>query len=1102
VRRTSPKIAVLSLGLAVLAGVVGASACGPRAPAVAGVPEVIDFNFHVRPILSDRCFACHGPDDRARKAGLRFDRKENALGELPSGHRAIVPGRPGRSALVERILSTDPAVMMPDPASRLSLDEREKAILVRWIEQGAKWKPHWAFIPPARIAPPGVKTAGWARNEIDRFVLATLESKGLNPSPEADREMLVRRVTFDLTGLPPTPEEIDAFLADRSKDAYEKLVDRLLASPAYGEHMAAEWLDVARYADSHGYQDDGMRDMWPWRDWVIAAFNRNLRFDQFITWQLAGDLLEDPTEEQRLATGFNRHHMQSQEGGIVPEEYRTEYVVDRVNTLGRAFLGVSVECARCHDHKYDPVAQKDFYRLYAFFNSVNETGQIPYSGVPSPTVIVTDAAAREKLLAIRERIQSLEAEIDVDRPAFDKGLDTWLARGARPAAQPAAPRLVVHLPLDRGEPGREAVKKEGGKAGETKWRKVLRFANLALARHPARLGGDEDRLPKTVEAKVGHGQTLVGDSDIGVEPRLAAFERNQPFSLGLWTRVEKEGAAGPLVTRSGGLFNGNRGYEILLRKDGTLSAGLHHVFPDNSIEIASVQGIAPGGWHHVALTYDGSSRAAGLRLFLDGRAAEGRPTVDNLHRSILHDGKGKNWTSSPSLRIGRRHDETLADVSVDDLRVYDGQLTAFEVAGLAGEPQALARALARPDAERSAAEGAALREHYVLRVRTDLEGERQALGAARGEENALLTSLPEVMSMRDLPEPRATFVLARGAYDAPTERVEPGTPEAILAFPKGLPRNRLGLARWLLDAKHPLTARVVVNRYWALFFGRGLVATPADFGSQGRLPTHPELLDWLATTFLDSGWDLKALQRRIALSATYRQSSVADALALEGDPANEWLGRGPAYRLSAEEIRDEALAASGLLVRWIGGPSVYPYQPPGLWEELATRNATSYVPGRGEDLHRRSLYTVWKRTSPPPSAIAFDAAERLSCTVKRQRTSTPLQALVLLNDPQYLEASHALAERMIREGGPSRAQRIAYGFRLLTGRHPDEEELALLEKLHADESAAFARDPRSARALLAAVGRPARPPLAPAETAALAVVASTMMNFDGAVFRR
>ena len=1112
-RRSSSKTVVVSLGLAVLAGVVLASACGRRTPAVAGVPDVVDFNFHVRPILSDRCFACHGPDDRARKAGLRFDREEIAFGKLPSGHRAIVSGRPGRSALVERILSTDPAVMMPAPASRLTLDEREKAILVRWIEQGAEWKPHWAFIPPAKLVPPEVKAASWARGEIDRFVLATLETRGMPPSPEADRETLIHRLTLDLTGLPPTLEEIDAFLVDRSKDAYEKVVDRLLASPAYGEHMAAEWLDLARYADSHGYQDDGMREMWPWRDWVISAFNRNLRFDRFITWQLAGDLLESPTEEQLLATGFNRNHMQSQEGGVVPEEYRTEYVVDRVNTLGRAFLGVSVECARCHDHKYDPIAQKDFYRLFAFFNNVNETGQIPYSGVPSPTVIVTDAAAREKLAAIQGRIQSLEAETRVDRTAVDRGFATWLARGARSAGEAVAfpPRLVVHLPLDRGEPGREPEKRpekekgkneEEGKPGGTRGKKVLRFANLADPRRPASLGGDQDRVPRTVGGKVGRAQTLVGDSDIGVGPKVAVFERNQPFSLGLWIRVEKEGVAGPLVARSGGLPNGNRGYEILLRADGTLSAGLHHVFPDNSIEIETVAAISPGDWHHVALTYDGSSRASGLRLFLDGQAAPSRAIVDNLRRSILHDGKKKNWDSPPSLRIGRRHDQTLADVSVDELRVYDAQLTAFEVAGLAGAPGTLVRALTRAPAERTVAEQAALREHYVLRVEPGLEAKRQALVAARGEENALLTSLPEVMSMRELPTPRATFVLARGAYDAPTERVEPGTPEAILAFPKDLPRNRLGLARWLLDPKHPTTARVIVNRYWALFFGRGLVATPADFGSQGRLPTHPELLDWLATSFVDSGWDLKALQRRIALSATYRQSSVADAEALEKDPANEWLGRGPAYRLSAEEIRDGALAASGLLVRRIGGPSVYPYQPPGLWEELATRNATSYVLGRGEDLHRRSLYTVWKRTSPPPSAVAFDAAERLSCTVKRQRTSTPLQALVLLNDPQYLEASRVLAERMIREGGASRAQKIAYGFRLLTGRRPDDGELALLESLGAEESAAFARDPRSARALLAVGEGAAKGPLAPAETAAFAVVASTMMNFDGAVFKR
>jgi hypothetical protein len=1064
---------------------------------VDGLPEVVDFNFHVRPILSDRCFACHGPDDRARKADLRLDRPENARAELPSGRRAIVPGRPGRSELATRIMSTDPSVAMPAPESRLTLDDREKALLIRWIEQGAEWKPHWAFIPPAKPVPPAGKTVGWARNDIDRFVLATLESKGLSPSAEASRETLVRRLSFDLTGLPPTLEEIDAFVADPSPDAYEKVVDRLLDAPAYGERMAVEWLDVARYADSHGYQDDGMRQMWPWRDWVISAFNENLPFDDFVAWQLAGDLLPDPSLEQVLATGFNRNHMQSQEGGVVPEEYRTEYVANRVDTLGRAFLGVSVECARCHDHKYDPVRQDEYYRLFAFFNSVNETGQIPYSGVPSPTVIVTDEEAEVRLAELRNEIERLESELAPDNADFDRGYARWLARGREGSGSAKPPAPIVHLPLDRGERVLEEKAREGKKRRYTR-----RFANRADPARPAMLGGDLDRVPKTVPGRIGSAQTLAGDSHIGLGEGVAFFERNEPFSVALWFRVEKEGTAGPLVTRSGGLFNGNRGYEIILQEDGRLTAGLHHVFPDNSIEIETVDPVAPGRWRHVTLTYDGSSRVRGLRLFLDGEGAEIRAVVDNLKRSIVHDQDGKTWGDPVGLRLGRRHDETLEDVSVDELQVFDRQLTAFEAAILGGSPETLSKALTRSPDGRSAAQEEALREHYVLRVVPGLGPERRDLTRLRGEENAFLTSLPEVMTMRERSRSRQTFVLARGLYDAPTTRVEPGTPEALGALPAHLPRNRLGLARWLLDPKHPLTARVLVNRYWALLFGRGLVATPADFGSQGDLPTHPKLLDWLATTFVESGWDLKALLKRIVLSATYRQSSAADAVLLEGDPANEWLARGPSHRFSAEQIRDGALAASGLLVREIGGPSVYPYQPPGLWKELATRNATSYEQGQGDDLHRRSLYTVWKRTSPPPSAVSFDAADRLFCTVRRQRTSTPLQSLVLLNDPQYLEASRVLAERMIREGGASTGERIAYGFRLLISRSPDPAEIALLEGLLEDELAVFREDRQAARALLAVGERPPDTSLAPEETAAYTMVASTVMNFDEAVFKR
>ena len=628
--------------------------------AVAGVPDVIDFNFHVKPLLSDRCFKCHGPDDRARKASLRLDVREVAFGELPSGRRAVVAGDTGRSELVRRILSTDPKVMMPAPDSHLALTDVERAILVRWVEQGAEWKPHWAFIPPTRPAPPKTRTDGWARNDIDRFVLATLESHGLSPSAEAPRETLLRRVAMDLTGLPPTLADIDAFVADQSPDAYERVVDRLLASPAYGERMAVEWLDVARYADSHGYQDDGMRTMWPWRDWVIGAFNRNLPLDQFVTWQLAGDLLPSATDEQRLATGFNRNHMQSQEGGIVAEEYRVEYVADRVNTLGRALLGVSVECARCHDHKYDPISQKDYFRLFSFFNSVNEAGQIPYSGVPSPAVMVVDAKTQAALDRVRAELATLEPGLRPEGPDFDRRFARWMARcRLSPAGVPKPPRgLIGHLPLDRAVRTMERPKadpKEPPKPPQ----EVVAYENVATPRQRATAGGDKDKRPQTVPGRFGNAQRLPGDSYITIGKEFAYFDRNQPFSLSLWVRLDKEGTSGPLIARSGGVMNGNRGYEILLRADGTLSAGLHHVGPDNSIEIETASEARHG--HLVSHRPDlrriePCRRLAALprrRSCPDARAGRQPPSQHHLHDEQGQ--LGRRAAAAPGQAPGRDH---------------------------------------------------------------------------------------------------------------------------------------------------------------------------------------------------------------------------------------------------------------------------------------------------------------------------------------------------------------------------------------------------------------------------------------------------------------
>jgi hypothetical protein len=1090
------------VGPAVALLAVFGAGCSVPGPKVENLPERVDFALHVRPILSDRCFKCHGPDGAARKSELRLDREDVVFKRLSSGATAVVRGRPGRSELVRRILSDDPAIVMPAPESHLELSDYEKALLVRWIDQGAEWKPHWAFTAPTMPAVPPMPAHEPQSQPIDRFVRARLGAHGLEPHPEAPKDVLLRRVSLAVTGLPPTPEEVDAFRRDTSPDAYERVVDRLLASPAYGERMAADWLDIARFADTHGYQDDVPRDMSPWRDWVIAAFNRNMPVDQFITWQLAGDLLPNATREQRLATAFNRHHMQSQEGGIVPEEYRVEYVADRVQTLGRAFLGVTLECARCHDHKYDPVQQREYFQLYAFFNSINEAGQAPYSGMASPTVILPSPEADARLAALRTERIALEQEIAADSPGFDAGFDAWLRAGARAASsRPSADGLVVHLPLDDSRPGKILVKDKEGKGRLVP---MLTFANNGSSKTPAFLGGDEDRAPETVPGHIGGGQRLRGDSEIKAPEGAAFFERNQPFSLATWFRIDKAGAAGPLITRSGSFANGYRGYLVRLETDGTVTAALHHVAPDDSIEVRTADPVPATEWHHLSLTYDGSSRAPGLRLFVDGRPVVTKTIVDNLQRSLITSGiEGRQMSGAPlGLRLGSLGElskESLRDVTVDDFRAYGRQMSDLEVATLATGVDALQALVAAPAAELPAPERARVRQHYLLRIDAGYRARLEALTKIRGEENTVLTAQPSVMVMRELPTPRPTFVLARGAYDAPTEPVTPGTPKAILAFDPRLPRTRLGLAQWLLSPANPLTARVFVNRYWAMAFGRGLVATADDFGSQGRMPSHPELLDWLATTFVRSGWNAKALQKQILMSATYRQSSLADEQVRAADPENIWLGRGPAFRMPIEQVRDTALAASGLLVRRIGGPSVYPYQPAGLWEALAA--GAKYPQSTGPDLYRRSLYTAWKRAAPPPSAIGFDASERLTCIITRQRTNTPQQALILLHDPQFVESARVLAEQLMRDRATA-ADRVTLAFRRMITRAPSASEVAHLTRLYETTRAGFAAAPDNAVALLATGERPRDPALPPTELAAWTVVASTIMNLDEAVFSR
>ncbi|MFD2572486.1 DUF1553 domain-containing protein [Spirosoma soli] len=1112
------------------------------AAAEANLPKEVDYNLHIKPILSDRCFACHGPDKAKQQAGLRLDTPEGAYEALAkSGHTAITPGDLAGSELFHRIVSTDPDEMMPTPKSNLALNAEEKAMLIRWIEQGAKYKEHWSLVTPTMPEIPAVKDEKWVKNDIDRFVLAKQEAKKLRHAPEADKTTLIRRVTLDLTGLPPTPAEVDAFLADSSPNAYEKVVNRLLASPHYGERQAVEWLDVARYADTHGYQDDGLRTMWPYRDWVIRAFNRNLSFDRFITWQLAGDLLPKPNKDMLLATAFNRNHQQSQEGGIVDEEYRVEYVADRANTFGKAMLGLTVECARCHDHKYDPISQKDYYSLFAFFNSNNDRGQIPYNGEAAPTITLTKPETEAKLKFIREKLTPLQQRLNPNRAEYQQQYGRWLSQleHSNTGTPSIELGLIGHYTFDEADrtdisayvkaanekrkredekrKKEEAQSKKEAKKPEKKaaekpkskaelWKDPRNaFANLVNDTLPARLGGDPDKLPYQVAGRFGKARFLPGDSYIELPGNFAAFEQNQPFTVSGWFNLAKSGMAATLMGRTTGPMDGQRGYQLDLLADGRLKLTFSHVWPANAIDIESVGKVPAKQWFQVAFTYDGMARANGLTLYINGNPIQTKVITDNLIHSTVY-GKDRTHWAQHAFYVGRMHDYFYKDFAVDELRIYNRCLTSLEMPALAGRPNALLAALRTPATKRTPAQRTGLYNYYVRTVDSAYRTAYAEAMKLRGEQVMLYTNADQVMVMHERSTPRTTHILKRGAYDAYGDAVEPATPEKLTPFPAEYPKNRLGLSKWLLNADNPLFSRVMVNRFWQQYFGQGLAKNSDDFGNQGALPSHPELLDYLAVTFRES-WNAKAIHKLIVMSATYRQSSTVSETSREADFDNTFLTRGASYRMSAEQVRDIALAASGLLNQHIGGPSVKPYQPAGIWEALATRNAVKYVQSQGDSLYRRSLYTIWKRSSPAPMMLNFDAAERHTCIVKRQKTSTPLQALVTLNDPQFVEAARVLAQvAWTATSGLAEAKRpdetIQATFKAVISRPARPQELGLMKQLYVEELADFNKNPKRATELLSVGEYPVDKKLNRAELAAWTVVTSTIMNFDEAIIKR
>ena len=1018
----------------------------------------MDFCFQIRPILADRCFKCHGPDEKVRKAKLRLDSPESAYAVRDPDHPqpAIVPLHPERSELCRRITATNADDRMPPPASNLSLSGEEQALLIRWVEQGAEYRPHWAFQPVAHVSVPKVTGGALVRNAIDPFVLDRLAREGLEPAAEASRETLVRRLSFDLRGLPPSLDEIDAFLADTSPDAYERLVDKMLASPAYGEQQAALWLDLARFADTYGYQNDVERDMSPWRDWVIRAFNANLPYDRFVLWQLAGDLLPAPTRDQVLATAFNRLHRQTNEGGSIDDEFRAEYVADRVATTGTAFLGLTLGCARCHDHKYDPITQKDFYRMAAFFNNLDESGLYSHftRATPSPSLLLYPEGQEAKHTALQQQIAAKEREL-ADPAGAQARFETWLTSGPHTIERPQpAAAFAFDTVTNNSTPDRMSAN---------------RVASLVDG-------------PVLAEGKIGRALKFSGDNS-AVCKGAGAFHRTTPFSFGVWLQPTEPQDRAVIFHRSiAWTDSGSRGYELVL-EDGRPTFGLIHFWPGNAIKVRAKTALPPNQWSHVAITYDGSSHAAGLQLFLNGEPLPVEVVRDHLFKDIVH---REQWGDLEANHIeltlaGRFRDSGFKNGLVDEFEVFDRCLTPWEVKLVAGS------AAGAPDR-------AALLAWYLQRVDAPCQAASAELHTLREQENQLIDDVPEISVMAEVSPRRATFLLKRGAYDAPGEQVEPGVPEAIFPFPDTLPRSRLGLAEWLVDRRNPLTARVEVNRIWRSHFGRGLVETEEDFGTQGKLPAYPELLDWLAGTFMDHGWDVKGLHKLVVMSATYRRSSRATPALLAKDAENHLLGHGPAHRLRAEEIRDQALAVSGLLSGRIGGPSARPYQPAGLWEEAGT--GKHYVQDTGEGLYRRSLYTFWKRTAPPPSMLIFDAPTREVCTARRETTTTPLQALVLLNDPQFVEAGRVLAEQLVRRCGPDSAACIARGFRLATGRAATAAELTVLRRLYDEQLRLFQDDPGAAKKYLRTGERPPDPLLPAPQLAATSVLAGALMNLD------
>ncbi|MEY3458319.1 MAG: hypothetical protein RL215_1476, partial [Planctomycetota bacterium] len=955
-------------------------AAGQGTPTPTASTSPIDYNRDIRPILSNHCWSCHGRDDASRQAELRLDLHEPGLKGGVSGQPAIIPGNPDHSELVRRIEHADPALLMPPPESQKPLTQRQIQLLREWISAGAPRAEHWAFIPPIRPPVPNVRDThapDTPLHPIDAFIVQQLAQNSLTLSAPAAPLTWLRRASLDTRGLPPSPDEVAAFLDDINQHslefAREKMVDQFLASPASAERLAAHWLDLARYADTNGYNNDETRTMWPWRDWVINAFLNNMPYNQFLTEQLAGDLLPNATLSQKVATGFNRNHVLTTEGGIIEEEYQAEYVADRIHTASTVFLALSIQCARCHDHKYDPISQQDFYQLAAFFNNVPDR-IVSYSAgrMAEPLLKVPSPQQQAELDRLTQLESDLKARLEQPRLAAPAATEKWESSlSPEELRNLSLPGLAAAFTLDEQEAG---------------------FLE-SISAQPA--GIRHGTIP-AVDGRFARAAQFDGTSWIAANS-VGDFEADQPFSISVWVRPES-GEAATVLSRMDDAA-AYRGYDLIL-EGGKPAAHFVHEWPAKAFKVVAETPLQLGQWQHILLTWDGSRRSSGLRIFVDGVPQKLTATTDNPLDGSLR-------TTKP-FHIGRRHNSAPYRGAIDEIRIFHGVLPESDAKRLAaGEsPDGIRELLANPSRKRSPQESMALQNYFLDAIDPVARQLRMDLATIPAKRDEIEKQIPLTMVMQELPERRPTHILVRGQYDQRGPQVEPAIPAVFnhtatttapsTAGNRAPQATRLDLANWLTQPTHPLTARVAVNRAWEMLFGTGIVETSEDFGVQGALPSHPELLDWLAIEFVESGWNQRALLKSILLSRTYSQNSSASPELRSLDPRNTLLAHAPRLRLPAEFIRDSALAASGLLATQVGGPSVKPWQPPGLWEDVSVERREKYATDPGTNARRRSLYTFWKRTCPPPGMTTFDAPDRETCVIRRSRTNTPLQALVLL----------------------------------------------------------------------------------------------------------